>query len=137
MSTTDTLDIATGSETIDGANLQISIDALLAMAKGLTADIQDAPDVEAVQAIGRAQADLTSQAMALVTAQITLMAGEVKITADHINAAAQAAQAAVAKITDWKKKVATIGKIVDFVGVLLTGDGGKMLQAAVQLKDVF
>ena len=133
----DPLDIATGNEVIDGASLQVSIDALLAMARGLYADIAAAPDVESVQALGRAQVDLTNQAMALVTAQIRLMAGEVRINAEHINAAAVAAQAAVAEIADWKKKVATIGKIVDFAAVLLTGSGTKILAAAVQLKDLF
>ncbi len=135
MSTTDILDIATGNETIAGANLQASIDTLLAMAKSLGNEIANAPDVEAVQAIGRAQAGLTGAAMELVTAQIKLMAGEARVTADHVNAAAKAAQDAVATMTDWKKKVAVAGKLADFFGAVLTGNGAKIVETAFKLKD--
>ena len=137
MSTTDTLTIATGGETITGAGLQASIDTLLALAKSLSGDIAAAPDIETVQAIGRAQADLNAEAMELVTAQIRLAAGQAKVTADHINAATKAAQAAVALMTDWKKKVATIGMLVDFLVVVQTGNGAKIVQAAVKLKNAF
>lgn len=135
MSTADELALAKGGETIRGTNLQPAIDALLATAKSLDADIAAAPDVESVQAIGLAQADLNNQAMSLVTAQITLLAGQVKINADQINAAAEYVQKAVAEMADWKKKVAAIGKVVDFCAALGTGNGGKILQSALQLKD--
>ena len=134
MTTSEPLDVATGGETIEGSNLQQSIDALLAIAKGLGDDIAAAPDFEAVQAIGRAQAELNDQAMALVTAQIKLMAGEVKVTAAHINAAAAYAQNALDEIADWKVKIAKIGKLVEFFGVVLTGNGLKILESAVKLK---
>lgn len=134
MSTADDLDIASGDETITGDSLQPSIDALLAMAKGLSDDIAAAPDFESVQEIGRAQAELNDQAMALVTAQIVSLAGEVRISADHINAATTFAQDVVKQMTDWRKKVATAGHIVDFFGVVLTGNGAKILEAAIKLK---
>ena len=137
MSTTGTLAIATGDETITGAGLQASIDALLALAKSLNADIAAAPDIESVQAIGHAQADLNAEAMELVTAQIQLAAGQAKVTADHINAASLAAQAAVASMADWKKKVAAVGALVDFLVVVQTGNGLKIVQAAVKLKNAF
>ncbi len=136
MSTSEPLDLATGDETIEGSSLQRSIDALLAIAKGLGADMAAAPDFESVQAIGRAQAELNDQAMALVTAQIKLAAGEVKVTAAHINAAAAYAQDTLDAIADWKVKIAKIGKLVEFFGVVMTGNGLKILESAVKLKGV-
>lgn len=136
MTTSDTLQTAGDGERIDGRDLQASIDALLALAKSLDALIADAPDVEAVQAIGTAQVALTERAMALVTAQIDLVAGGVRVTAENVNAAAAYAQAAVDAIADWKKKIATIGRVVDFFGVVMTGNGVKILDAAIKLKAV-
>ena len=136
MDTDMPLAIADGSEAIDGASLQPSIDALQATASGLDHDIAMAPDVEAVQDIGKAQADLADRALALTAAQIDLLAGQARVTADHINAATTAAQDAIAEMADWKKKIAAAGKLVDFVAAVLTGDGGKMVEAAYQLKDV-
>ena len=137
MSTTDTLDTAIGDETITGASLQGSIDRLLAMARSLNADIDAAPDVETVQAVGRAQADLNAQAMEMVTAQIRLMAGQARITAAHIEAATRAAQDTLATMADWKRKVALVGKLVDFFVAVETGNGGKIVQAAIDLKKAF
>ena len=134
MSTSEPLDVASGEEVIDGSSLQQSIDALLALAKGLGADMAAAPDFESVQAIGRAQAELNDQAMALVTAQIRLEAGEVKVNAAHINAAAAYAKAALDEIADWKVKIAKAAKLVEFFGVVLTGNGLKILESAVKLK---
>lgn len=137
MSTTDLLAVATGDETLTGASLQDSIDRLLAMARSLNADIANAPDFESVQAIGRAQADLNGQAMELVTAQIRQMAGQALVTAAHISAATQAAQDAIATMADWQKKVATVGKLVDFCVAVGTGSGTKIVQAALDLKKAF
>lgn len=137
MSTTDILAVATGDERISGASLQDSIDRMLAMARSLSADIEAAPDVETVQAIGRAQADLNAQAMEMVTAQIRLVAGQALVTADHINAATRAAQDTIAAMTGWKKKIATVGKLVDFFVVVGTGNGAKIVQAAFDLRDAF
>jgi len=130
------LDVATGSETLSGADLQASIDALKATAKGLDADIAKATDVDAVQAIGKAQADLNEQALDLVDAQIDLLAGQASVSAAHINAAAQAAQAAIATMADWRKKITAAGKLVDFFAAVTTGNGAQIVAAAYALKDV-
>ena len=135
MSTTDSLDVATGDEILAGISLQPSIDALLATAKAMDADIATATDVESVQAIGVAQADLNGQAMVLVTAQIRLMAGAAKVTADHINTAAAFAQDAIATIDDWRKKVAAVTALVDFFAAVVTGNGVKIVECAVKLKN--
>jgi hypothetical protein len=130
----DQLETADGSETIAGADLQPSIDALEALAVSMDADIDTAADVDAVQAIGAAQVKLRNREQDLIDAQIKLLAGQVKLTADHINAATQFAKDTVSKIADWKTKVAKAGAVVDFLGVCLTGDGFKILGAAVSLK---
>ncbi len=136
MDTTEPLDIATGNEKIAGPNLQPAIDALHETASELDHDIAMAPDVESVRLIGRTQADLNDRALALTGAQIDLLAGQALVTADHVNAAAAIAQAAIAEMTDWKKKVAAAGKLVDFFGAVLSGDGAKMVDTAYRLKDV-
>ncbi len=136
MNTNEALAVATGKEQIDGASLQPSIDALQATARGLDHDIATAPDVAAVQAIGKTQADLNDRALALTDAQIDLLAGQALVTAAHINAATAVAKATIAEMTDWKKKVVAAGKLVDFIAAVLSGDGGKMVDAAYQLKDV-
>jgi hypothetical protein len=130
----DGLDIAAGSETIAGTDLQASITALEALAQSMDADIDAATDVDTLQAIGAAQQRLRDREEELVNAQIRLLAGQVKITADHINAASRFAKDTVATIADWKTKVEKVGYVVDFFSVVLTGDGAKILGAAVKLK---
>jgi hypothetical protein len=132
----DALETADGSETIARADLQPTIESLEAMAVAMDADIDKVgDDVDAVQAIGRAQQKLRDREQDLIDTQIRLLAGQVKVTADHINAASKYAQDTVAQIADWKDKVAKAGKVVDFIGVCLTGDGMKILAAAVNLKN--
>ena len=130
------MDIATGNDTLDGASLQESIDALEAMARALDADIATADDVDALQAIGAAQVALRDRALALIDAQIVLLAGQVAISAAQVNAAAAYAKDAVARMVAWKKRIAAIGEVVAFFGVVMTGDGGKILDAAIGLKAV-
>jgi hypothetical protein len=130
----DTLEIATRDEMLDGASLQASIDALEAMAKSLDADIATAVGIDALQAIGSAQVSLRNREQELIDAQITLLAGKLKITADHINAAAQYAKDTVAQLIEWKKKIDTAAKVVEFFGVVMTGDAAMILAAAIKLK---
>ena len=132
----DVLDIVAGDETLSGASLQASIDALLAMAKSFDADLRGATEVEDLQAIGAAQADLNNQAMTLVTAQVKLMVGEAKVTAEHIDAATKYAKDAIETMKDWRRKIAAAGKVIDFCGAVLSGSGTRMVETAVKLKDV-
>lgn len=136
MNDDEALGIATGAETITGANLQASIDALQAAARALNTDLQAAPDFESVQSIGLAQADLNDRALDLVDAQIALLAGQAKLSADHINAATTYAGAAIAAMSDWRRKIAAAGMLVDFVDAVMTGNGAKIVDAAFKLKDV-
>ena len=129
-----TLTIASGDEVLDGHSLQASIDALESMASGLDADLATAVGVDALQAIGAAQVRLRDRAEALIGAQIAMVAGEVLITAAHVDAATQYAKDTIARMTAWKRKIAIVAKVVDFVGVVMTGDGAKILVAAINLK---
>ena len=133
----DVLGVATGDEILHGADLQASIDALLAMSRSYDAQLKTATEVEDLQAIGAAQSDLNNQAMTLVTAQVKLMAGGALVTADHINAATKYAEEAIDAMKDWRKKIAATGKVIDFCGAVLSGDGLKMVEAAVKLKGAF
>ncbi len=130
----DELGIATGTERLDGAGLQASIDALEAMASALDADIATAIGIDALQEIGATQVSLRNRAQQLIDAQIDLLAGGVAVTAEQINAAARYATATIAQMKDWKKKIDTVAKVVDFFGVVMTGDGAKILLAAIDLK---
>jgi hypothetical protein len=134
MSDTSDLEFAATGDTIQGADLQSSIDVLLAQAKALDEQIKASIDVEKVQALGRTQQDLRSAATSLLNVQIALIAGQVKVTAAHVNGATKFAEEIIAKIADWRRKVQTLGKLVDFFAVVLTGSGTKILQAAVGLK---
>ena len=53
----------------------------------------------------------------------------------HINAAAKAARDTIAKVADIRKRLQTIGKLLDFFAVVLTGRGEAIVQAAFELKD--
>ncbi len=134
MGETSQLDVAVLGDTIRGADLQASIDSLLVQSSALDALVMVATDVGEVQALGRVQQDLRSAASSLVNVQIALLAGEAKITAVHINGATQFAEKVIAKIADVRKKVQTIGKLIDFFAVVLTGSGTKILDAAISLK---
>lgn len=128
------MDLASGNETLDGASLQASIDALEAMARALDADIATAVGIDALQAIGAAQVALRDRALALVDAQITMLAGQVAVSAAQVNAAAAYAKDAVARMVTWKKRIDAIGDVVAFFGVVMTGNGAKILDAAIGLK---
>lgn len=130
----DELGTASGDETMDATSLQASIDALEAMARALDADIAKAADVEALQAIGAAQVGLRNREQELIDTQITLLAGSLRVTADHINAATLYAKNVVAQMVDLKKKIEAVAAVVDFVGVVMTGNGANILVAAVNLK---
>ena len=129
------LEVAKAGDKIDGAQLQESIDALRAMANALD-DAADAPglDVLAIQELGRKATKLRDAAGGFVSAQIDLLAGEAKTTADHINAAVKAADAVIQKIADLKAKLEKVGALLDFLGAVATGNGKAILKAAVTLK---
>jgi len=134
MSDTTQLATANAGDTLDTADMQASIDTLLALADSLNEPKAKAATVQEVQELGRTQQELGAMAQALVNKQIALLAGEAKITAAHIDAASRAASDAIAKIAGVKKKLQTIGKVLDFFAVVLRGSGTKILEAAIGLK---
>lgn len=135
MSEAETLEVAVAGDRIRGEDLQDSIDRLLAMAAGLDPAKAASTDVEEIQAIGRAQQRLRSRAMSLVDRQIDLIAGQARVTADHIDAATRAADDAIAKITAIRTRLQKIGKLLDFFAAVLTGNGQTIVDAAFELKD--
>jgi hypothetical protein len=134
MADSATLEVASKDDVIDGTDLQASIDSLRQMANGLMPSDTSALSVDELQAIAQRQAELRSAASKLVNAQIALLAGEAKVTADHINSAIGFARGVVAQIADIKDKLAKAGAIVDFIGAVITGNGRVILQAAHTLK---
>jgi hypothetical protein len=134
MADSATLEVASKDDVIDGTDLQASVDSLRQMANGLMPYDTSALSVDELQAIAQRQAELRSAASKLVNAQIALLAGEAKVTADHINGAIGFARGVVAQIADIKDKLAKAGAIVDFIGAVITGNGKVILQAAHTLK---
>ena len=135
MSEAEALEVAAPGDRIRGEDLQDSIDRLLAIADDLNPLKAASTDVEEIQAIGRAQQRLRSRARALVDQQIDLIAGQARVTANHIDAATKAADEAIAKIAVIRRRLQQIGKLLDFFAVVLTGDGQKIVEAAFELKD--
>jgi hypothetical protein len=135
MSEAETLEVAVVGDRIRGEDLQDSIDRLLALADTLDAAKAASTDVEEIQAIGRTQQKLRSRAMSLVDRQIDLIAGQARVTADHIDAATKAADDAIAKISAIRTRLQKIGKLLDFFAAVLTGNGQTIVDAAFELKD--
>jgi hypothetical protein len=134
MTESTALEVANDGDVLSGAGLQESIDRLKTMADELNPFLATETSVDAAQAIGQAQQQLRSLATSLVVAQIDLLAGEVKVTAEHINAAVEYTDDVISQIAGWKKRMDKIGELLDFFAVVLTGKGADILQAARKLK---
>lgn len=134
MTDTSVLAPAVAGAKISGADLQASIDRLEAWASSLDATLDVLTDVAQAQAVARIQQDLHSRALSLVNQQIDLITGEATITADHINAATQYAQGVIEQIATWRKRIQKLGKVLDFFAVVVTGNGAKIVDAAIVLK---
>ena len=134
MSDVTELPIAAAGDAIAGADLQPSIDELLKQAQALDAALIAEADLDRVQAIARTQQGLRSQAQALVNRQIMLLADEVKVGAEHINAATRYAADVIDEVIDVGKKLALLGELIAFFTAVMSGSGKQMLGAANSLK---
>jgi len=134
MTDTMELDAAVVADRLDGAELQASIDGLLAMAAALNPLLATETDVEAAREIGRTQARMRAMAGTLVGRQIDLIANEARITADHINGATAFAQEVIEKVDGWKKKAQKLARLVQFFSSVLTGDARAIVKEAFALK---
>lgn len=130
---TDTTTLA-APDRLDSADLQPSIDRLLAMAAALNPLLETETEVEAAREIGRTQAQLRALAGTLVDRQIDLIANEARITADHINGATEFAQGVIARIEGWKKQAQKLARVVQFFSAVLTGDVKVIVKEAVALR---
>jgi len=126
---------ARAGDTLTPADLQKTFDWLTDQATSLNAEIAKAPDVATIQEIGRTQDALRLQARALVARQIELIAGEARISAEHIDSAVKFADKVIAQIASIKAKLRKLGSVLDFFAVVLTGRGDKIVEAAFQLKE--
>lgn len=134
MSDVTELPIAAAGDAIAGADLQPSIDELLKQAQALDAALIAEADLDRVQAIARTQQGLRSRAQALVNRQIMLLADEVKVGAEHINAATRYAADVIDEVIDVGKKLALLGELIAFFTAVMSGSGKQMLGAANSLK---
>jgi hypothetical protein len=130
----NSLPVAQPGDTIQGADLQASIDMLRERAQGIADDIPQIADVQEAQAALRLQTDLIMQANALVNRQIDLLAGEAKISAQQVNDATRYANDVIKKITRWRKRLQLAAKVLGFVGAVMTGNGKAILTSARDLK---
>ena len=129
-------DMPTADDTahLCGLDLQPTIDRLLQAERALSRFLDTETQVEAAQQIGRTQARLRSLAGTLVVQQIDLIANDAGITAQHINDACAYAIGVVDRVAGWKGRVTQLGGLIDFLGVVMTGDAGHILQAAIKLR---
>lgn len=134
MSDVTELPIAAAGDAIAGADLQPSIDELLKQAQALDAALIAEADLNRAQAIARTQQGLRSRAQALVNRQIMLLADEVKVGAEHINAATRYAADVIDEVIDVGKKLALLGELIAFFTAVMSGSGKQMLGAANSLK---
>ena len=119
---------------LSGLDLQPTIDRLLQAERALSRYLDTETRVEVAQQVGRTQARLRSLAGTLVVQQIDLVANDAGITAQHINDASAYALRVIERIAGWKARVKKLGALIEFLGVVMTGHGGHILQAAIRLR---
>jgi len=131
----DEIEVAVAGDQIKGSDLAATAQELRAMANDMESLKTEDLSIPDIQRIGRAQSDLRDLAGELVVAQIDLIAGEAKITAEHIQASADFANGVIRKIADFKKRLQQITAVLAFFAVVLTGNGDAILTAAFKLKN--
>lgn len=129
------LPTAKPGDSIDKAGLAATHAWLLELSNSLNVPIFNATDVATANELGQLQNRLNSLAADLTVQSITLLTGEAKISAEHINAATKAAKTVIDDIVDIKAKIVKIGAVITFVGTVLTGSGAAILKGAHTLKD--
>ncbi len=132
---TNTLPTAKAGDLIDKQGLAQTHARLLELSNSLNEPIAKATDLATANELGQLQNSLNSLASDLTVQSITLLTGEAKISAEHINAASKAAKSVIDEIVDIKARIAKIGAVISFVGIVLTGSGTAILKAAHTLKD--
>ncbi|MBX3603628.1 MAG: hypothetical protein KF788_00065 [Piscinibacter sp.] len=128
------LDNAAPGDALAPEDLQHAFDWLTDLARSLDPLVEQAPDVATAQAIARVQENLRQRARALVERQIDLIAGAARVTATHIDAAVAFADETLRRVTEVRRKLEKIRKVLDFFGAVLTGDGNRIVDAAAKLK---
>lgn len=131
---TQELETAVVGDSIRVDGLQLSVDMLRVLAASMDKLMTDELSVPEMQSVGRAQVSLRAVAGSLVNRQITLLAGEARITAEHINSAVMFANGSIDRVAALKEKLAKVAALVEFLGAATTGNGKAIVQAAVTLK---
>jgi hypothetical protein len=130
----DTLDVAQPGDHLSGDDIQSSIDTLRRMANDMEALKTASASIDDLQQIGQTQASLLAMAGQLVNMQVDLLAGKVRITGEHIDAAVTFANGVIAKVADVRRRIQQISSVLAFLATVLTGDGEAILGAAFTLK---
>jgi hypothetical protein len=113
-----------------------AVESLLVLAAALDETLAGQTDLRAVQALGRAQQALRSRAAALVAHDIDGLAAAAGVGAAQVDAALAYAGAAIRRTTRMRAQLRRIRALLDFIDVLLVGDGAALLRAARALKSV-
>jgi hypothetical protein len=129
------LDLARPGDQLTADDLASAFRFLMDQAEALDADVASAPDVQTQQQIGRLQNDLIEQAAALNAQSIDLLAGEARITAEHIASAVAASRAVIDDVAEIQRKLTVLGAVLVFFGAVATGRGGTVVKSARALKD--
>jgi len=126
--------LAEPGDVIRKDDLRPAADDLIAMARVLEPDIENATTPKQLAALMKVNGDLLEQARKLIQNDIALIADEARIFADQVRAAIAESQKVIAKIEDVKTKLAKVGAVLDFVAAVATGSGTKIFQAAFDLR---
>jgi hypothetical protein len=126
--------LARPGDVIGKKGLKPAADDLIAMARLLEPDIENATTPKQLAALMKANGDLLEQARKLIENDIALIVDEARIFADQVRAAIAESQEVIAKIEDVKAKLGKVGAVLDFVAVVATGSGTKIFQAAFDLR---
>lgn len=128
------MELAQVGDQLDGNSLASLRTLLNNQLKSLTGDLDKAKTQEEIDEISALQSRLATQANALTGVSVLLLAGEAKVTADHIKSAVDSAQKVIDKVKSVKAKLAKLGAVIDFAAAVLTGNGKKIVEGAETLK---
>ncbi|MBU1359404.1 MAG: hypothetical protein KKC79_01805 [Gammaproteobacteria bacterium] len=119
---------------LHGETLQESIDRLRAIARAMD-DLQSRDmTVEQLQLTARHQARIRSLAAELVVRQVELLTGDARINGAEVNAAVRYAEQSIAEVRNVRALLAKAATLIEFVGVVLTGDHLAIVHAAFHMR---
>lgn len=128
------LPIAKVGDALTGADLGTQVQWLQDQADALNKDKIPGMSDQQLHEIASRQEELRDKADSLLAVQITWLAGQAKLEAEHIQTALDYAQNVIDKVVSLNRKLKILTAVVSFFAVVLTGEPLKIIKAGAQLK---